>query len=158
MFYLLQHCDAARAHLTSWWPVKKVASPAIQQKLWGISFWIYCTLNRRISVHSYVHILDQWAGSPHFMNRNVITWNEHPSVSLHPTNEGYFFQCVSCPDRLAMSPCYALSHVPTDSVGNSTYMFCFFLFLFCFFHAEADDVEERARSFMILRVGGRWWW
>lgn len=73
---------------------------------------------------------------------------------------GIFFQCVSCPDRLGMSPCYALSHVPTDSVGNSTYMFCsVFVFLFfCFFHAEADDVEERARSFMILRVGGRWWW
>lgn len=36
MFYLLQHCDAARAHLTSWWPVKKVASLAIQQTRWGI--------------------------------------------------------------------------------------------------------------------------
>lgn len=124
-------------------------------------FWVHCTLNRRISVHSYVHILDQWAGSPHFMNRNVITWNEHPSVSLHPTNEGFFFSSawavltgLECLHVMLYRMCPRIAWV-TQHTCSVLFLFCLF---FCFFHAEADDVEERARSFMILRVGGRWWW
>lgn len=39
--------------------------------------------------------------------------------------------------------------VPTDSVG-SQYIYIAYMYVF---HAEANDVEERARSFMIAREG-----
>lgn len=70
-----------------------------------------------------------WITSLHEPQCNNLKWASFCFIA--PNKWGiFFFRCVSCPDRLGMSPCYALSHVPTDSVGNSTYMFCFFVFVF----------------------------
>ncbi len=43
--------------------------------------------------------------------------------------------------------------LPTDGVGSQCiYIFVYIAYMYVF-HAEADDVEESARSFMITREG-----
>lgn len=87
-------------------------------------------------IKSLLHVWQRWAESARLTHGKCYK-NEHPSISLHSANEGCCFGQAHNASILRV-----MVIVATDGSGDVFAV-----------HAEADDVQEGARSFIITRQG-----